>query len=67
MNSNHGGPYIVFEVGYLWNSSVKKDGVDANLIQCYDCPNFKYGTSVNFAFNSRLSAIWELLLAEMLI
>ena len=31
----------VFEVEYLCNEWVKKDGVNANLVQ-YDWPNFKY-------------------------
>ena len=26
------GPDVVFEVEYLWNDSVKKDGVNANLV-----------------------------------
>ena len=31
----------VFEVEYLCDEWVKKDGVNANLVQ-YDWPNFKY-------------------------
>ena len=30
----------MFEVDYLWNGLVKKDGVDANLVQ-YNRPVFK--------------------------
>ena len=35
------GPDVVFEVEYLPNGWVKKDGVNANLDLC-DWPNFKY-------------------------
>ena len=31
-NSSKGGPYVVFEVEYIWNGWVKKDRVNANLI-----------------------------------
>ena len=31
-NSNIRGPYVVFEVKYLWSGWVKKDGVNANLV-----------------------------------
>ena len=34
-------PCIILELGYLWNSMVKKDEVDIVLIQ-YDCLNFRY-------------------------
>ena len=34
-------PYVVFEVEYLWNGWVKKDGVNVNLVD-HDSPNFKY-------------------------
>ena len=26
------GPYVVFEVEYLWNSWIKEDGANANLV-----------------------------------
>ena len=26
------GPYVMFEVEYLWKGWVKKDGVDVNLV-----------------------------------
>ena len=43
-------PYFVFEVEYLWNGWVKKDGInDNNLIQ-YDYPLFRY-TTIEFAFS----------------
>ena len=45
------GPDVVFEVEYLWNGWVKKDGVNANPVLC-DLPNFKY--SIDFAFSPRL-------------
>ena len=34
-------PYVVFEVEYLRNDWVKKDGVNANIALC-DWPNFRY-------------------------
>ena len=46
------GPYVVFEVEYLWNGSVKKNGVNANVV-VYDSPNLKY--HIDFAFCLRLS------------
>ena len=42
----------MFEVEYLWNGWVKKDGVNANLVQ-YDLPNFKY--PIGFVFSPRLN------------
>ena len=42
----------MFEVKYLWNRQVKKDGVNANLILCY-LPNFTY--PIDFAFSPRLN------------
>ena len=38
---NIGGPYVMSEVEYLWNGSVKKNGVNANLV-LHDCSNFRY-------------------------
>ena len=32
---------VVFEVEYLYNGWVKKDGVNANLVLC-DWPNFRH-------------------------
>ena len=32
-NYNQGGPYVVFEVEYLRNGGMKKEGVNANPIQ----------------------------------
>ena len=40
-NYNIRGPDVVFEVEYLWNGWVKKDGINANLVLC-DWPNFKF-------------------------
>ena len=40
LDSTRGPGYIVFEVEYLCNGPVKKDGVNANLVS-YDSPNFK--------------------------
>ena len=42
----------MFKVEYFLNGSVKKDGVNANLILC-NWPNFKY--LIDFTFSSRLS------------
>ena len=39
-NYNIRGPCVVFEVKYLWNGSVKKNGVNANLVLC-DWPSFR--------------------------
>ena len=41
----------MFEVEYLWNGWIKKDGVDANLIQY--CPYLSY--QIDFAFSPRLT------------
>ena len=40
-NKNQGGSYVVFEVEHLENDWIKKDGVNAKLIQ-YDCPSFRH-------------------------
>ena len=40
-NYNIRGPCVVFEVKYLWKGSVKKNGVNANLVLC-DWPSFRY-------------------------
>ena len=40
-NYNIRGPHVMFEVEYLWNGWVKKDGVNVNVVFC-DWHNFKY-------------------------
>ena len=42
----------MFEVEYLWNGWVKKNGVNANLVY-YHSPNFNY--PIDFAFSPRLN------------
>ena len=45
----------MFELEYLYNGWVKKDGVKINLVLC-DWPNF-LDTPIDFAFRPRLSFI----------
>ena len=33
-NYNISGHYVVFEVEYLWNGWVKKNGVNVNFVKC---------------------------------